>query len=181
MSIMRPGVHTTISAPRFSSPICAATPLPPYTHPALQPETDAATPATPEVQQVVAFLVRYYGCFHETYYPAPEVTLDTILKNDLHLDGLLLAWDWFQLHIRDFPPLMDIILLPKHPLFYIPLYTYAGALIAEGRPKSAETEKRYIGITARIRATTNQMHAAEIIAKAAIAKYRARRYSYYVQ
>mmetsp|Transcript_25289 Transcript_25289/g.51953 ORF Transcript_25289/g.51953 Transcript_25289/m.51953 type:complete len:233 (+) Transcript_25289:1137-1835(+) len=31
MSIMRPGVHTTISAPRFSSPIWSATPAPPYT------------------------------------------------------------------------------------------------------------------------------------------------------
>mmetsp|Transcript_27462 Transcript_27462/g.67484 ORF Transcript_27462/g.67484 Transcript_27462/m.67484 type:complete len:337 (+) Transcript_27462:558-1568(+) len=36
-SIMRPGVHATISQPRFSSPICAATPLPPYTLTATMP------------------------------------------------------------------------------------------------------------------------------------------------
>ena len=36
-SIMRPGVHATISHPRFSSPICAATPEPPYTDAATNP------------------------------------------------------------------------------------------------------------------------------------------------
>ena len=36
-SIMRPGVHATISHPRLSSPICAATPLPPYTETATSP------------------------------------------------------------------------------------------------------------------------------------------------
>jgi hypothetical protein len=32
MSIMRPGVHTMISQPRFSSAICSEMPVPPYTH-----------------------------------------------------------------------------------------------------------------------------------------------------
>mmetsp|Transcript_4212 Transcript_4212/g.17323 ORF Transcript_4212/g.17323 Transcript_4212/m.17323 type:complete len:208 (+) Transcript_4212:3619-4242(+) len=36
-SIIRPGVHATISHPRLSSPICAATPLPPYTETATKP------------------------------------------------------------------------------------------------------------------------------------------------
>ena len=32
MSIILPGVHTMISAPRFSSAICSEIPVPPYTH-----------------------------------------------------------------------------------------------------------------------------------------------------
>ena len=32
MSIIRPGVHTIISAPRFNSAICSEMPVPPYTH-----------------------------------------------------------------------------------------------------------------------------------------------------
>mmetsp|Transcript_10501 Transcript_10501/g.44677 ORF Transcript_10501/g.44677 Transcript_10501/m.44677 type:complete len:256 (-) Transcript_10501:872-1639(-) len=36
-SIILPGVHATISHPRFNAPICAATPLPPYTLTATNP------------------------------------------------------------------------------------------------------------------------------------------------
>ena len=32
ISIIRPGVHTIISAPRFNSAICSEMPVPPYTH-----------------------------------------------------------------------------------------------------------------------------------------------------
>lgn len=37
MSIIRPGVHTMISQPRFNSAICSDIPVPPYTHTAFSP------------------------------------------------------------------------------------------------------------------------------------------------